>query len=340
MNKLITIIIPMYNGEKYIDRMMNCIKNQTYTNLEIIIINDGSIDNSLEIVKDYARNDNRIKIISTENKGVSNARNLGIESARGDYITFLDIDDYIEYDMYEKMILKMEENGAEAIRCNYVNEDEQGNVILEGNLMELSNKLIFHQEIKEKLLLNIFLNKIPTYVTLLLVKSEIIKEKLKFNTNVYLMEDLLFCLDLYLSINNIYLYDYKCYHYVTNKNSSTKARKNIMKNFDCTLKIVHILENLFRKNNFSNILYSNMYFIYSTMLVKYILRTFQQDDEYQLSYKEFIDLFNNDKVLDIIKKANFSEYNNEYIKKAAEYIQNNEFEKLYKYAIDVKNIVI
>lgn len=340
MKKLISVIIPMYNAERFVDRMMNCIKNQTYTNLEIIIINDGSIDNSLEIVKDYARNDNRIKIISTENKGVSNARNLGIESATGDYITFLDIDDYIEYDMYEKMILKMEESGTEAIRCNYVNEDEQGNVITDGNLMELSNKLLFHKDIKEELLPNIFLNKIPTYVTLLLVKSEIIKEKLKFNTNIYLMEDLLFCLYLYLNVNSIYLYDYKCYHYVINKNSSTKARKNIMRNFYGTLKIVHILEKLFYENNFSNTMYANMYFIYSTMLIKYILRTFQQDDEYQLSHKEFLDLLNNDEVLDIIKKANFSEYSNKYIKKAAEYLQNNEFEKLYKYAIEVKKIVI
>lgn len=330
----------MYNGEKYIDRMMNCIKNLTYTNLEIIIINDGSIDNSLEIIKDYARNDNRIKIISTENKGVSNVRNLGIKSASGDYITFLDIDDYIEYDMYEKMILIMEENGAEAIRCNYVKEDEQGNVIAEGNLMELCNKLLFYQDIKEKILFNIFLDRIPTYVTLLLVKSEIIKDKLKFDTNIYFMEDLLFCLDLYLQLNSIYLYDYKCYHYVINKNSSTKARKNIMRNLYGTLKIVQIMENFFNENYFSNAMYSDMYLVYSTMIVKYILRTFQQDDEYQLSYKDFIDLLNNDELLDIVKKANFSEYNNEYIKKAAEYIQNNEFEKLYKYAIDIKNIVI
>ena len=99
MNKqeeLISIIIPIYNAEKYIERCINSLKNQTYKNIEIICINDGSTDNSLNILKRIAITDNRITIIEQENKGVSVARNKGIESAKGKYIMFLDADDWFE----------------------------------------------------------------------------------------------------------------------------------------------------------------------------------------------------------------------------------------------------
>lgn len=340
MKKLVSVIIPMYNVEKFIDRMMKCINNQIYTNLEIIIINDGSTDKSLEIIKQYATKDNRIKIISTENKGVSNARNLGIENSNGDYITFLDMDDYIEYDMYEKIINKIEETNAEVLRCNYVKEDEFGNVLLEGNLMELSNTVLYNKEIENKMLPNIFLDKLPTYMPLLTIKKDIIKDKLKFDTNIFMMEDLLFCLNLYRKINNIYLFDYKCYHYVVNKNSIMKSRKNIMKNYYGTLKIIHILEKFFSENKFDNMMYSNMYLTYSIMLIKYILRTFQQDDEYRMNYNKLVEVLNTDDAISFIKKADFSMYNNEYIKKAAKYIQDNKFEDLYKFAIEIKKIEI
>ena len=104
MNDIISIIIPMYNAEKFIGRLLNCLKEQTYKNLEIIIVNDGSTDNSLEIAKKYKKEDKRINIVDIENNGVGNARNVGIKGATGRYITFLDADDYIEHNMYEKII--------------------------------------------------------------------------------------------------------------------------------------------------------------------------------------------------------------------------------------------
>lgn len=99
MNDLITVIINVYNGEKFISKCLDCIVNQTYKNLEILIINDGSTDNTLSICKSYK--DKRIKVITTENKGLSLSRNIGIENAKGKYLYFIDVDDWIELDTIE-----------------------------------------------------------------------------------------------------------------------------------------------------------------------------------------------------------------------------------------------
>ena len=93
MNKLISIIINVYNGEKYIKKCLDSVINQTYKNLEILIINDGSTDKTLEICKKYK--DERIKIITTENQGLSFSRNVGIDNAGGEYLYFVDADDFI-----------------------------------------------------------------------------------------------------------------------------------------------------------------------------------------------------------------------------------------------------
>ena len=96
MNKIISVIIPVYNVENYIEKCLNSIVNQTYNNLEIIIIDDGSTDNSIAIAEKIAENDKRIRIISQVNQGVSSARNLGLDNASGEYILFIDSDDWLD----------------------------------------------------------------------------------------------------------------------------------------------------------------------------------------------------------------------------------------------------
>lgn len=101
MNDLITIIIPVYNVEGYLKRCLDSVVNQTYKNTEIILIDDGSSDNSGKICDEYAQKDNRIKVFHKANGGQSSARNLGIDNASGNYIGFIDSDDWIEREMYE-----------------------------------------------------------------------------------------------------------------------------------------------------------------------------------------------------------------------------------------------
>lgn len=119
MNDLISIIIPVYNTEKYLSRCLDSIINQTYTNLEIIIIDDGSSDNSYDICLEYAKKDKRIKLIKQKNMGLSATRNKGIRLATGKYIGFVDSDDVISLKMYEILYNNIKKYKSEVALCDF-----------------------------------------------------------------------------------------------------------------------------------------------------------------------------------------------------------------------------
>ena len=138
--KLISIIIPVYNAEKEIERCIKSILNQTYKNIEVIIINDGSTDSSLEIIKKCIKEDSRVKLFDTENKGVSAARNLGIKEASGEYFCFVDADDYVDEALIEKLITYTE-NDYDIVKYKAVSVDKNGKKIedFDGNTFEEKN---------------------------------------------------------------------------------------------------------------------------------------------------------------------------------------------------------
>ncbi|MEH7566253.1 glycosyltransferase family 2 protein, partial [Priestia megaterium] len=117
--KKISIVVPVYNASNTIERCVQSILSQTYTNIEIILVDDGSKDNSLEICKKLQSRDSRIVVVSRKNAGVSVARNKGIEMANGDYIAFVDSDDYVKPEMYEKLINIAESRKVSLVFCNY-----------------------------------------------------------------------------------------------------------------------------------------------------------------------------------------------------------------------------
>ena len=115
MKYLVSIIVPMYNSEKYIVRCIDSLLEQSYENIEIIVVDDGSSDNSVEIIKKY--NDNRINIYQKRNEGVSATRNLGIEKSNGDFLLFVDSDDYVSKDIVKVMLDKVNSENS-MILCN------------------------------------------------------------------------------------------------------------------------------------------------------------------------------------------------------------------------------
>jgi len=117
--KLISIIIPIYNVEKYLKQCIDSIINQTYINLEIILVDDGSTDNCGKICDEYGLKDNRIKVIHKQNGGLSSARNAGLDIAKGEYIGFIDSDDYVEKDMYENMYNTALKTNTKLVICNW-----------------------------------------------------------------------------------------------------------------------------------------------------------------------------------------------------------------------------
>ena len=118
---MISIIVPVYNVEPYLRKCLDSILDQTYRDLEILVVDDGSTDGSGKICDDYKK-DERVRVFHTENRGLSAARNLGLDNATGDWIGFVDSDDWIEPDMYEVMLRKAEETGADIVECGYIIE--------------------------------------------------------------------------------------------------------------------------------------------------------------------------------------------------------------------------
>lgn len=118
--KKVSIVVPVYNMEKYLEKCMDSLVNQTLEDIEIIVVNDGSNDNSIKILNKYKKKyPNKIIIIDQENQGISAARNNGIDIATGEYIGFVDSDDYVKYDMFEKLYNKIEKSKSDIVVCNY-----------------------------------------------------------------------------------------------------------------------------------------------------------------------------------------------------------------------------
>lgn len=116
---LISIIVPIYNAEEFLGECIESILNQSYINIEIILVNDGSTDSSLNICNKYKEMDNRIKIISKSNSGVSDTRNIGISNALGKYICFTDADDMLKNDFVKVLYTEMVNNEVDIVFCNF-----------------------------------------------------------------------------------------------------------------------------------------------------------------------------------------------------------------------------
>lgn len=119
---MISVIVPVYNVEPYLAKCLDSILSQTYRDLEILIIDDGSTDGCGQICDEYAKTDSRISVFHIENRGLAAARNYGLDHASGAYIGFVDSDDWIESDMYECLMKRAEETGADVVECGYVLE--------------------------------------------------------------------------------------------------------------------------------------------------------------------------------------------------------------------------
>lgn len=206
----VSIIVPVYNTAWNLDRCIQSLINQTYTNIEIILINDGSTDRSLEICQNYAAKDERIVVLNKTNSGVSDTRNLGILKASSEYISFVDSDDWVDETYIENFnIERINVNrfiAVQGIVYDVANRDLQ-NVMFEYPSLKLS----IPESVEEIRRYNIFNNGCP--VAKLFSKRVIIENNLLFNSRLSLNEDHLFVLDYYACIDDIFLCDSINYHY-------------------------------------------------------------------------------------------------------------------------------
>ena len=117
--KKVSVIVPVYNTSNYLEKCITSLLNQTLQDIEIIMVNDGSLDNSREIIEEFQKKDNRILLFNKENGGQASARNLGLSKATGEYVAFLDSDDYISPVMYEQLYNKAKSMDYDIVLCNY-----------------------------------------------------------------------------------------------------------------------------------------------------------------------------------------------------------------------------
>ena len=147
----ISIIVPIYNVEKYLPRCIESLINQTYKNIEIILINDGSTDNCGQICNDYRKRDNRIIAINQENAGVSHARNAGLKAASGEFVGFCDPDDWVDSKMYEEMLTAMKTNNSDISICGYEYYDENGQIDINRKYKLKSTEYVSQFEIMKRM---------------------------------------------------------------------------------------------------------------------------------------------------------------------------------------------
>ena len=202
---LISVIIPVYNNEEFLRECINSVLVQTYQNLEIILIDDGSTDASGKICDEYAQRDSRIQVIHQKNAGVSAARNAGLQIARGAYIGFVDGDDYIDPDMFSCLFDLCRTSGTEIAVCGVYNKS--GDIKFHGEVLDSPRALV---RLAGRL-----------YVWNKLFSRRVIKD-ITFRTDFLYCEDLFFCLEAFAHTDRVACTPHRKYYYRINPHSATK----------------------------------------------------------------------------------------------------------------------
>ena len=230
MDELISIVVPIYNVENYLKKCVDTLINQTYRNIEIILVDDGSKDNCGKICDEYQEKDDRIKVVHKKNGGLSDARNAGIKEATGKYIAFLDADDYVDSTMYEKLYNVIKKEKAEIAICGYSRISEEN--------IETKYPLKVEKYKKDRSILYNMIGTLPKdaedinigmSVWKCLYDLEIIKKNELFfqSERVYISEDIIFQIEYFEFVNKVGLISDPLYKYRYNEVSlSKKYRKD------------------------------------------------------------------------------------------------------------------
>lgn len=215
MKDLISIIVPIYNVEKYLNKCIESIVNQTYENIEIILIDDGSNDNSGIICDEYAKKDNRIIVVHKENGGVSSARNKGLKIAKGEWISFVDADDWIEQTFCQTLLNKVTQEQADIALCGY-------NRITDNRIEKINanNQEVFLNS-NEYLVKSLNPQTGFGFCHMKLIKKEVLKS-ISFNERIEVGEDALFNIQLSTYIKKAVFLKQPLYNYRINNQSVVK----------------------------------------------------------------------------------------------------------------------
>ena len=251
----ISIIVPIYNSENYLEQCIDSILNQTFKDFELLLVDDGSTDNSMPICLQYSKRDNRIHCYAQKNLGPSVARNRGLEKARGEYITFVDSDDYLNPDALEMLYNAIQDGTYDLVRCSFqcvgirskLNAGEFPDMVAHSKY-ELAQ--IYYKNYESYLHANVWGK---------LYRASIIKEhKIKFKENIHVCEDRIFNVEYAQHASSAILLKYIGYNYVDRGNVSLVQRADL-KSLEGTLEVFIHEKEYFSKlvDEFDSIAFSN-----------------------------------------------------------------------------------
>ena len=268
--KMISVIVPIYNKAPYIQKCLEDISNQTYRNLEIICINDGSTDDSGEIVKAFVKKDSRFQYVEQENQGVSAARNRGLELANGEYISFIDCDDGLECDMYAFLLDLIKKYNADIAHCGYKKIHLDGSV---SKIGDQNNCLIQTREEALKCLIGgqFFTGSLWTK----LFKSSLL-ENARFDNELKVNEDILMNFKLFDMAEHIVFDDATKYLYYERAEASSSRVPSEKKLLDSMKVFEYIFENCYEKSELKGVAARRLFYVLTNVYRYYVFYP-QQD---------------------------------------------------------------
>lgn len=219
----LSIVVPVYNVANYLSACLDSIINQTFVDFEVLLINDGSKDNSGSICDEYAKLDARVKVFHKKNEGVSVARNLALAKAQGEYITFIDADDWLDLNTYTEVFEVFKETNVDCVSFGFQRSDGSGPVYVPPVPELLERDQILHSFIPNYI--GNKNDKMRGWVRMATVWSLVVKRSYTQGIlfeNVKIAEDKLFFLELMIKLNSLYLLDKPYYYYRVNPNSALR----------------------------------------------------------------------------------------------------------------------
>ena len=309
-NPVISIVVSIYKvPEKLLKNNIEHLINQTLEQIEIILVDDGSPDNCGKICDEYAYIDKRIKVVHQKNKGLSGARNTGVKHAKGEYIMFLDGDDYINYDACELMYYSSNYGEYDVINAKMTKDYE--NKVLEYDYSNFEdNKVYFGNECKywqEKVL---DFNGNISSVNAKLIKRSIMIDNCIFHNESLRQgaEGIEFLIRLFDNVNSIKFINQNVYHYVYNCESITQKHneKNHYYVIECFNEIEKIITTCDNKDNLYMALYTRMIYVIITTAISGYFSPTNKSEKYRIQKKKYKKFMNQQLLIDSMKNANIS----------------------------------